>query len=143
MTLLRLYAPYYMNPHTKGEESLKGTPIYSGHVREGEQVFYPYHWIVRTNGSTERLLYDNEIGWHAGDWDVNRRSVAIALDNNYEDSEPSARELQSIAAIITEHYEAVSAENIVGHREINHKTTCPSNVFLGDDGWKGRLLRLL
>ncbi len=129
LELIRLYAPYFAKPTYAEDQLLKGQPIYSGHVRKGKQVFWPYHWIVRRNGHAERLLYDSEIGWHAGDWDVNRRSVAIALDGDYEKSRPSLIELEGIAGIVRLHYPQVPLTRIVGHREITSKTVCPSNLF--------------
>ena len=81
MELLRLYAPYFSNPTYEFDKVIKDKPIYSGHFRDNKQVFYPYHWIIRTDGRVERLLLDKEIGWHCGNWDINCRSVAIVFDN--------------------------------------------------------------
>lgn len=144
MILVRLYATYYFKPEAE-DEGIKGQPISSGHVRDGKQVFYPYHWMVKIDGSTERLLNDNEIGWQAGNWDINCRSAAICLDNNYTDSEPSGKELSAIASIIKTNYPQVSKDRIFGHREVktNGVTECPSNKFLGQDGWKEKLLNML
>jgi N-acetyl-anhydromuramyl-L-alanine amidase AmpD len=106
-------------------------------------VFWPYHWFVREDGRVERLLKDHEIGWQAGDWDINCRSVAICFDGDYENSRPSDIELHAAAKIIKENYSQVSRERIFGHREVNPKTTCPSNLFLSEDGkrgWKEDLL---
>jgi hypothetical protein len=143
--LVRLYAPYFTNPTVKEDKHLKGQPIYSGHVRNRKQVFWPYHWIVRSDGRSERLLRDEEIGWHAGDWDFNCRSVAIVLDNDYEYRRPSEAEIVAVAQIIIDHYKAVSSPRALGHREINAKTTCPSEFFLENSGrgWKSELLLLL
>jgi hypothetical protein len=95
--LVRLYAPYFANPTVEEDKHLKGQPICSGHVRNGKQVFWPYPWIVRNDGRSERLLRDEEIGWHAGDWGFNCRSVAIALDNDYEYGRPSEAEIAAVA----------------------------------------------
>jgi hypothetical protein len=144
--LIRLYAPYFYAPKSEADRSMKGRPIYSGHVRNGRQVFWPYHWFIRKDGTAERLLEDSEIGWQAGNWDVNRRSVAICFDGDYENSRPSDTELCAAAKLIRERYSGVAQEKIFGHREINPKTTCPSNLFLSDDmrqGWKEDLLRLI
>jgi hypothetical protein len=143
MEMVRLYAPYYFNPTYEDDKELKGKPIFSGHFREGKQVFWPYHWIVRSDGSAERLLNDNETGWHCGNWDVNCRSVAIVLDNDYENGKPSEKELAGIARIIKENYSFVDKENIIGHLEVNSSTTCPSKLFLGENGWKKDLLELI
>lgn len=152
IVLIRLYATYYAEPYDDKDRSVKGKPIWSNHMRGGKQVFWPYHWIVRTDGSVERLLNDDEIGWQAGNWDTNCRSVAIVLDNNYESSEPSGVELEVVANIIKENYRFVAKENIIGHREVKRSTkvskttTCPSNLFLStnsEKGWKEKLMTLI
>jgi N-acetyl-anhydromuramyl-L-alanine amidase AmpD len=101
-------------------------------------VFYAYHWLVREDGSSERLLLDGETGWQAGDWNVNCRSVAIALDANLEHTSPPDAMLAEAARILREHYPDVAAGRVLGHREVNPRTTCPGGAFLG--GWKRRLL---
>jgi hypothetical protein len=141
--LVRLYAPYFYEPKIETDKYMKSRPIYSGHTRNGQQVFWPYHWFVRRDGTMERLLEDNEIGWQAGNWDINCRSVAICFDGDYENSKPSDIELKAAANIIKEYYPGVLKERIFGHCEINRKTTCPSNLFLSMDsrrGWKEELL---
>jgi len=144
--LIRLYAPYFKKPYDTEDLIIKEKPIFSGHTRAGRQIFWPYHWIVRTDGSVERLLEDNEIGWQAGNWNVNCRSIAIVFDNDYENGVPSEKELDAVAKIIKENYSQVSKDRIFGHREINEKTTCPSNLFLDSNnqkGWKNDLLKRL
>jgi hypothetical protein len=69
--------------------------------------------------------------------------VAICFDGDYENGRPSDAELQAAARLIKERYPHVSKEKIVGHREVNPKTTCPSNLFLPSSmsgGWKIDLL---
>lgn len=144
--LIRLYAPYFLNPTSVTDSRLKSQPIRSGHVRNGRQVFWPYHWIIRKGGRMERLLNDSEIGWHAGDWQVNRRSVGIAFDNDYEWGSPGILELQAASRLMSEHYGLVPPSRILGHQEVTPKTTCPSRFFLrrhGMRGWKDDLLRYL
>jgi hypothetical protein len=144
--LIRLYGPYFENPRSDGDKHLKGQPIYSGHVRCGKQVFWPYHWIVRHDGRVERLLYDSEVGWHAGNWEVNCRSIAIVLDNDYELDRPSKIELSGIARLIRSRYPNIPPTKILGHQEVNSNTTCPSRFFLNSGegkGWKDDLVSLL
>jgi hypothetical protein len=137
--LIRLYARQY---------ALKEVPqpIYSAHFHDGVQVFWPYHWFVRKDGTFERLLDDHEIGWHAGNWDVNCRSVAICFDGDFEESRPSDIELVAAALIIRRYYPQVLKQRIVGHCEVKPQTTCPSKLFLstnGRKGWKDDLLALV
>lgn len=143
LELIRLYAPAYANPNNEKDKNIDGKPIYSNHFSDNKMVFWPYHWIIRRDGAAERLLQDNEIGWHAGNWDVNCKSVAIVLDNDYENSSPSESELISIASIIVNDYPNISSKNVLGHCEVNPLTVCPSNNFLVEDGWKNDLLKII
>lgn len=138
MHLLRLYASHYIYP-PKEEKQIKGQPIWSGHFHNGKQVFYSYHWLVRENGTIERLLADNEIGWQSGNWDVNTRSIAICLDGDYRQHDPSERMLGAVAELIRSSYGVVPKEHIFGHEEINKKTDCPGMNFL--NGWKEKITR--
>lgn len=140
--LLNVYVPYFNNPTDETEQGLKGQPLWSNHVRHGRPVFYLYHWLMRMDGSFERLLEDQELGWHAANWDINRRSVAICLDNNYENRDPEPAVLQKLAGFIVEHYPGLAAERVMGHKEVSHTSTvCPGGNFV--DGWKDQLVRLI
>jgi hypothetical protein len=140
MHLLRLYAANYASP-APSDYHKQGNPIYSHHFRDGMQVFYAYHFIVRMDGSAERLLSDSEIGWQAGKWEINCRSVGIVLDNDLEAATPPDVVLDGLARLIRTQYPHVPHERIFGHREVNPRTTCPSEHFLGE--WKGELLKRL
>lgn len=144
--LMRLYGPYFEKPTFDEDKHLKGQPIYSGHVRCGKQVFWPYHWIIRRDGHTDRLLFDSEVGWHAGNWEANCRSIAIALDNDYELDRPSRAELEAIANLVRDRYSNIPITRILGHREVNSRTICPSQLFLNTPevtGWKEDLISLI
>jgi len=101
--LTRIYASYYADP-APTDKGIRGTGIHSGHVRNGRQVFYCYHWLVRPDGQCERLLEDGETGWHAGNWAINCRSVAICLDADLSDTPPTDSALASIRQLVATHY---------------------------------------
>jgi hypothetical protein len=142
MHLLRLYVPVYQsksNPvlNSKGEHQ----PIYSGHFNEaGEQVFYGYHWKVNQNGEAIRLLDDSALAWHAGDWEVNKRSVAICIDDDLEHKSPTQDSLNSVADIIRNNYSFMPVNNdtLIGHSEVS-SSACPGDQFI--HGWKNKLLQ--
>jgi N-acetyl-anhydromuramyl-L-alanine amidase AmpD len=136
--LIRLYTGYEGRKEAQETLFKERKPIYSNHFRNGEQVFYSYHWLVREDGDTERLLNDSEIGWHAGNWDINCRSVGICIDNDHENSTPSPVVVSAIRSIIDQHYPTLDKGRIFGHREINPKTTCPGNTFLTE--WKIKIV---
>lgn len=140
--LLNIYIPYFQNPTLEEEKWLKGSPITSNHLVDGKPVFYAYHWLVRMDGSIKRLLPDSALAWHAGNWDINCRSVAICLDNDYEDQDPSPETLDTLAKLIKENYPGIKLESIKGHGEVkkNGETICPGSNF---ENWKQELFAKL
>lgn len=135
--LLNVYAPAYANPSAK-ERGIKGKAIWSGHFRDGRMSFLAYHWLMRMDGSFERLLEDDQIGWHAGNWEVNKKSIAICLDNDYENEDPTDEVLKVLADHIKKYYPGLP---IIGHCEARSGTICPGGNFI--NGWKPLLLEYL
>ena len=138
--LLRQYAFQYLENNVLGEP-VRGKPVWSSHFRGGKMVFFAYHWLIRPGGTAERLLEDAHIGWHAGNWETNTRSVGIALSGNYEEGIPPLAQIEAAAKIIRENYSHVALGSIIGHREVREGVTCPGTYFL--DGWKKTLLEAL
>lgn len=135
--LVRQYAFQYLENNVLGRP-VYGEAIWSGHFRQGRAVFFAYHWLIRPDGTAERLLDDAAIGWHAGNWEINTRCVGIALSGNYEHSAPPPAQIKGTARLIREHYAHVSPERLLGHREVVPERTCPGEHFLS--GWKSTLL---
>lgn len=141
MELLRLYVPAYQSPSSDDAPRIKDKPIYSGHIRMGHQNFFPYHWIIRQDGTSERLLQDHQIGWHAGNWDVNKRSIALCFDDNLSHKAPSEQMLVEARRILYEEYSWLNPRetNIHGHAEY-FDTECPGDQFTSGASWKQQLL---
>lgn len=134
--LLNIYRPVYQNPKSESDTNLKDRPIASNHFYNGKPVFWGYHWLVRMNGEAERLLPDTAVGWHAGNWDVNCRSIGICLDNDYEKQDPAPEVLQAVKKLVHTEYPHVLDTQIVGHKEITD-TICPGSNFTS---WKQQLI---
>jgi hypothetical protein len=127
--LLRIYLP----PYREGKNH-KGQPLWSGHFYKEQQVFWGYHWFIREDGVALRILPDEAIGWHAGNWEVNTRSIAICFAGNFMQQPPNSAMLAAARTIIQDNYNG-SGTRIVGHREVRD-TTCPGDTF---SDWKGLL----
>jgi hypothetical protein len=138
--LLRQYGLHYLENNVMGR-AVRGEPIWSSHFRRGRMVFFAYHWLVRQNGTCERLLEDRAIGWHAGNWKVNTRSIGIALSGNYEHAAPPAEQIEAVARLISTHYPSIAPKRVRGHCEIRPGLTCPGDRFL--HGWKEQVLQHL
>lgn len=135
--LLRQYGLHYLENNVLGRD-VTGEPVWSGHFRQGRMVFFAYHWLVRPDGACERLLEDHAIGWHAGNWEINTRSIGIAISGNYEHATPPAEQIAATADLIRTQYPSITPARVLGHCEINPQATCPGDRFLS--GWKEQLL---
>ncbi len=138
--LVRQYAFEYLADNVQGRQ-VRGEPVWSGHFRQGKMVFFAYHWLIRPDGTAERLLEDTAIGWHAGNWAVNTSSAGIALSGDYETGTPPHAQIDATARVIREYYPQVDKGGICGHREVAAGITCPGAYFL--HGWKQMLLNLV
>lgn len=127
MGLLRQYALDYFYKKTLGYD-LYGKAIWSNHFNQGEQVFYAYHWLILDSGEKIRLLEDKYIGWHAGNWDINTRSVGVVLSGNFEKSFPNEDQLKSLTELIKGEYNSIDKNRIKFHSDIV-KTVCPGDKF--------------
>lgn len=142
MHLLRLYLPRYQRGDLVASTG-QLQPIYSAHFNnERKQVFYGYHWKVNQDGGVDQLLPNNALAWHAGNWEVNKRSIGIVIDDDLTDRNPTPQSLDAVASIISEHYGSLnpSSNTILGHKAVSN-TLCPGNKF--DEGWKQDLLSKL
>jgi len=138
MQLIRIYGRYFANPTIVSEKSLKGKPIWSGHFYNGQQVFWGYHWLIRENGVKEHILKDDYVGWHAGNWGINTSSIAICIDDDLSEKEPSNTVISSIADLINRRYSHVLRSKIIGHLDVNAQTECPGYLF--HNSWQNKLL---
>ena len=137
--LLRIYGRYYANPTDPREQHFKGQSVWSNHFYKGQQVFWGYHWLVRNDGTVEQLLADDKIGWHAGNWDINTRSIGICIDDDLTEKAPTDAAIATISCLVRKRYAAVKPSNLVGHADINHQTICPGRLFKSD--WRQQILK--
>src|SRR3989304_5855824 len=139
---LRLYIQQYLT-----DKDVKDQPLYSGHYWVGQpeiienMTFVSYHFLVRPNGKIIQLTDTSAYLWHAGNLEINRKSIGIALAGKFIDKEPTAEALISAASIIKKYN--IDANKVFGHKEVIKKdllgeTECPGNLF--SEGWKSKLI---
>lgn len=141
MQLLRLYGQFYYDC-VKQNTNNAGGLVWSGHFFDGSQVFWCYHHFVSADG-VKRILQDKCIGWHAGDWSVNTRSVAICIDDDFSNKEPTDYQLRAVAKVISKNYSHLSPKSIIGHKEVNPERQLGCPVVNPQSDWKRRLLGYL
>lgn len=142
MEYQRLYVPRF-KPTIPDPYIKKGTRVQSGHFLElgksNIEVFYAYHWLIRPDGKAERLLQDNEVGWHSGNWEMNCRSIAICFDGDFTEDRPKAAAILACANLVADYRNKFKIKQVVGHFDVKN-TTCPGQWFR--DGGKEDILLL-
>jgi len=142
---LRLYIEQYNK-----DKDVTNQPIHSNHYWHGKpktknnMSFVSYHYLIRPNGKVTQMVDGSACLWHAGNWDVNRKSIGIAIAGKFNDREPNKEVLISLADIVRKY--KISKEKVYGHCEVINKellsdTICPGNLFL--DSWKNKLVKII
>lgn len=127
--IIRLYTPNFANP----KQPYYGQPLWSGHFFNGKQTFVAYHYLIWPDGSVVNPLKNQYIGWQAGNWDMNCRSIAIAFVDNLDTKPPTPQALAAAKRIIAKY----PGTKLLAHSEVNQNTVCPGKLF---SNWKQSLL---
>ncbi len=142
--LLNLYIKQFMT-----DEDVKNTAIYSGHYPPGantdtkNMTFASYHYLIRPNGKVIELNHKSAFLWHAGNLDINRRSVGIVFAGKFTGNKrPTEKAIESFKKLKSQEFKNIEAERIFGHCEVIKKeilgtTECPGESLAM---WKKYLL---
>jgi hypothetical protein len=142
----RLYAPRYRSAND--DPFVKGLPVHTGHVIDNKERFTGYHHLVYADGKVttelsplvkiENKWHVDHVGWHAGKWSVNCRSVAICLVGDFSDKEPPDAQLRATAGLIV-HYRTFNPKvEVTGHGD-HANTECPGKTWRT---WRAKTMML-
>lgn len=121
------------------DDDLSATDIHEIHLANG-WAGIGYHYVIRKNGAIELGRPVNCIGAHAEG--ENSHSIGIHFSGNFEDAEPTKKQIESGAILIAWLCEKYGIDctrsNIVGHRELM-ATACPGeNLYSKLDEMVGK-----
>lgn len=138
LAMLRLYVPEFI----KGFPTYDGKlhPLNSGHYNhKREMQFHGYHCYIRQNGIMQRVLRQDETGFHAGSYQMNIQSTGIVLDGDFTNSSPTYNQISSLRALI----KYLEPDQVIAHQEVTdvngNKTShnCPGGKW---DVWKSKIV---
>lgn len=102
-----------------------------------------YHFVVRKQGLIENGRPVQDVGAHASQLGMNRKSVGIVLSGHHDQEEPTAIQMEALLGLIQglrERYN-IPAERVLGHRELGAAKTCPGTK-VSMEGLRAELKRL-
>lgn len=140
----RLYGGRYKGPYD--DPYVVGLTPHSGHVVNGRETFIAYHHLVYPDGRMLTTLsplvkingmwYVDHVGWHAGNWNANCRSIAICLLGDYDHQVPPKKQLEAVRKLIL-YYRGFSPNlTVEPHKKFNPTKSCPGNTW---DEWAPKI----
>lgn len=93
------------------------------------------HYFIDRNGVIVKSVNRNKIAWHAGDWDMNVRSIGIELCD-IVDQPVSLAQKKALKAIIKSiKKQCKNVNTIIRHYDVTGKL-CPKYYVEHEDEWK-------
>lgn len=89
-----------------------------------------YHFSIDNVGDIYQCLPETEVGYHCGNLAINRKSIAIKLDGNFEVQKPTVKQLQALKDLLVwlttqrPDLPKIVRASVKGHRDIK-ATACP------------------
>jgi hypothetical protein len=142
--LLNLYVKQFST-----DEDVINQLMYSGHYTPGKEktsenmTFASYHYLIRPNGKILKLNENESFLWHAGNLDINRRSIGIVFAGKFiGKKEPTQKAIEAFKKLRSGQFSHIKDERIFGHKEVIKKeilgeTSCPGDSF---SNWKAKLI---
>jgi N-acetylmuramoyl-L-alanine amidase len=83
------------------------------------------HYVLGGDGRVWQMLRERDIGWHAGNWDINQRSIGIEMEGfAYRPGFYNPVQLEEAARLVREitarHAIPRDRQHIIGHFEVPH-----------------------
>lgn len=83
-----------------------------------------YHYVIGGKGDWKQTRAEDEIGFHASNLTVNKRSIGICLVGNFDVEKPSPSQLWALRDIIKAIKGRHFIKEVSGHRKYAQKS-CP------------------
>lgn len=94
------------------------------HPIKGKLGHTAYHYLIFANGRVVTTRPEDEVGYHASDLAVNKRSIGIALVGNFDVDKVDPPFLFALRDKIKDIKARHFIKEVSGHRKFAHKT-CP------------------
>lgn len=87
------------------------------------------HYVVSKGGSVAQCVRNEDIGWHAGDWGTNKRSIGIEHEGYVSNASSFTKDMYRASARLAascsrQHRIPIDRQHIIGH---NRVPGCPGN----------------
>ena len=99
-----------------------------------EQVYdrFPdiaYHVVIGNGGVYQTRTLDT-IGWHAGNWEINKTSIGVCVLGNMEEEHPTTYQKEKLQEVIKAIFKMYGTVPVMPHSAVRKKPTlcCGKNL---------------
>ena len=83
-----------------------------------------YHYLIMSDGAIHQTRDEEDIGYHAGDWEVNKTSIGICLTGNFEKHKPTRQQIQSLDRLVRRIQSERNIVKVVPHSHCKATLCC-------------------
>ena len=87
-----------------------------------------YHYIIMADGAIHQTRDEGDIGYHAGDWEVNKTSIGICLTGNLEQHKPTVAQIESLDRLVRRLQGERNIVKIFPHSHCRATLCCGENL---------------
>ena len=87
-----------------------------------------YHYLITPNGKVWNTRDESDIGYHAGDWEVNKASVGICLVGNFEKYKPTRQQMKSLDLLVRRLQRERNITKVVPHSHCKATLCCGKHL---------------
>ena len=97
-------------------------------MRESRGLHISYHFLITPNGKILETRHLNDIGHHAGNWEVNKKSIAICLVGDFSKHRPTKKQVTSLDTLIKRIKQDHPVKMIIPHSHSKATLCCGEHL---------------
>ncbi|MCY4577144.1 MAG: peptidoglycan recognition family protein [Candidatus Kaiserbacteria bacterium] len=83
-----------------------------------------YHYLITPNGKVWKVRDPDDVGHHAGNWRVNKHSVAVCLAGDFSKHRPTKAQVASLDALVRQLQKERRIRNVIPHSHCRATLCC-------------------
>jgi N-acetyl-anhydromuramyl-L-alanine amidase AmpD len=120
-------------------------------TKNGNGLYTAYHYCIDKKGEVHHTRPVDEVGYHAGSWWHNLRSIGICLQGDFTKESPEYAQRHALSELIKQLMSdyGIERKNVLPHRAVKASTQCPGipddllNDIIDDNDWKRKYENVL
>ncbi len=84
-------------------------------MRKSVGLHVAYHYLITPNGKVWKVRDPDDVGYHAGNWSINKRSVAVCVVGDFSKYHPTRAQVRSLDTLVKKMQRERQIKNVIPH----------------------------